>query len=63
MFTIRVVSASPSTSSAMIRSFAPACTTCSRRGRISWMLLIFLSVIRMYGSSRFASIFSMSVDM
>ena len=32
LLTIRVVSASPSTSSAMIRSFAPAFTTCSRIG-------------------------------
>jgi len=62
LFTIRVVRASPSTSSAMIRSFAPTFTICSSNGRISWMLLIFLSVIRIYGSSRFASIFSISVD-
>ena len=42
-----VVSASPSISSAMMTSFLPACTTCSSRGRISWMEEIFLSVIRM----------------
>ena len=46
LFTINVVRASPSTSSATIRSFAPDCTTCSNSGRISWILEIFLSVIR-----------------
>ena len=46
---------------AMIKSFLPDCTSCSNTGRISWMLLIFLSVIRIYGSSRTASIFSVSV--
>ena len=61
LLTIRVVRASPSTSSAMISSLAPIFTICSRIGRISWMLEIFLSVIRMYGSSRFASILSISV--
>ena len=35
LFTIRVVRASPSTSSAMMRSLAPAWTTCSSNGRIS----------------------------
>ena len=45
----------------MIRSFAPVFTICSRSGRISLMLAIFLSVIRIYGSSRVASIFSISV--
>ena len=61
LFTINVVSASPSISSAMIRSLAPDCTICSSSGRISWILEIFLSVIKMYGSSRFASILSISV--
>ena len=61
LLTIRVVSASPSTSSAIIRSLAPDCTICSRIGRISWMFEIFLSVIRIYGSSRLASILSISV--
>ena len=56
-----VVRASPSTSSAMISNLAPLCTICSSNGRISWMLEIFLSVIRMYGLSRFASILSISV--
>ena len=58
---ISVESASPSTSSAMITIFLPAWTTCSRRGRISWIFEIFLSVIKMYGSSRTASILSVSV--
>ena len=43
---IKVVRASPSTSSAMMSSFLPDWTTCSSRGRISWMLEIFLSVMR-----------------
>ena len=33
--------------------------TLGPKGRISWILEIFLSVIRIYGSSRTASIFSM----
>ena len=59
--TIRVDSASPSMSSAMISSFLPALTTCSRIGSSSWMLDSFLSVISTSASSRFASIFSVSV--
>lgn len=35
LFTISVVRASPSTSSAIIKSFAPDCTICSSTGRIS----------------------------
>ena len=61
--TSRVDSASPSTSSAMMNSFWPPLTICSRIGRISWMEEIFLSVIRIYGSSMTASIFSVSVTM
>ena len=45
--TMRVLRASPSTSSAMMNSFLPACTSCSSRGRISLMTEIFLSVMRM----------------
>ena len=63
LLTISVVRASPSTSSAMIRSLAPIFTIFSSTGRRSWMFEIFLSVIRMYGSSRTASIFSISVHM
>ena len=63
LLTTRVARASPSTSSAMISSFRPFCTTCSRRGRISWMLEIFLSVIRMAGLSSTASILSVLVTM
>ena len=61
LLTINVVNASPSTSSAIIRSLAPDWTICSRTGRISWIFEIFLSVIRIYGSSSVASIFSISV--
>ena len=35
LLTISVVSASPSTSSAIISNLAPDCTICSRSGRIS----------------------------
>ncbi len=61
LFTIKVVNASPSTSSAIINNFAPDCTICSKIGKISWILLIFLSVIKMYGFSNNASILSISV--
>ena len=61
--TSRVASASPSTSSAMMTSFLPVLTICSSRGRISWMEEIFLSVMRIYGSSMTASILSVSVTM
>ena len=63
LFSRMVARASPSTSSAMMTSFWPAFTTCSSRGRISWMLEIFLSVISRYASSMTASIFSLSVTM
>jgi len=46
LLTTRVARASPSTSSAMIISLRPAWTIFSRTGRISWILEIFLSVIR-----------------
>ncbi len=61
--TSRVARASPSTSSAMMTIFLPAWTIFSSTGRISWMVEIFLSVIRMYGSSMTASILSVSVTM
>ena len=51
LLTTSVASASPSTSSAMIRSGLPDFATCSSSGRRSRMLLIFLSCSRMYGSS------------
>ncbi len=47
---MRVDSASPSTSSAMMSSFLPL-HHLLEQGRISWMLAIFLSVMRMSGSS------------
>ena len=62
-FTSRVARASPSTSSAMMIIFRPVLTTFSSTGRISWMEEIFLSVMRIYGSSRTASILSVSVTM
>ena len=55
--------ASPSTSSAMIRSGRLVLSTSSRSGKISWIFEIFLSVIKMYGFSRSATIFSLSVTM
>ncbi|CRH73578.1 Uncharacterised protein [Chlamydia trachomatis] len=63
LFTTRVASASPSTSSAINNSGFPCCTTCSSTGRISWIFVIFLSVIKIYGFSRTASILSESVTM
>ena len=63
LFSTSVASASPSTSSAMISSCLPILTTFSSRPMISWMLEIFLSVMRMSGSLSTASIFSMSVHM
>ncbi len=57
LFTTRVASASPSTSSAMMRtSFLPVWSAFSSAGSMSWTDEIFLSVMRMYGSSRAASI-------
>jgi len=61
LFKIKVASASPSTSSAMIISFAPCCTICSKSGSNSCMFEIFFSVIRIYGFSISATIFSISV--
>ena len=56
LFTTSVASASPSTSSAMISIGLPCRTAFSSAGSMSWTLEIFLSVIRMSGSSRTASI-------
>ena len=50
LFSTRVASASPSTSSAMITtSRLPSWTSFSRSGTMSVAAEIFLSVIRMYG--------------
>ena len=43
LFTTRVASASPSTSSAMMSSGLPLCATFSRMGSSSFIALIFLS--------------------
>ena len=61
LLTMMVVSASPSMSSEMMSSFRPFLRTCSKRGRISCTLLIFLSVMRIAGLSSSASIFSVLV--
>ena len=58
LFTTRVASASPSTSSAMISSGLPALATCSSSGSSSRIDEIFLSCSRMYGSSSTAICFS-----
>ncbi len=56
LFKTRRERASPSTSSAIItRSFWPALAHFSRRGRMSVLALIFLSVMRMAGLSKTAS--------
>ena len=55
LFTTRVASASPSTSSEMISSGRPDCMTFSRTGSMSWTELILPWFNRMYGSSRTAS--------
>ena len=49
LLTTRVARASPSMSSAMIRSGRPDLAICSRTGSRSFMLEIFFSWIRMYG--------------
>ena len=49
LFTTRVASASPSTSSAMISSGRPDCTTLSSSGSIGCRPDSFFSWIRMYG--------------
>ena len=61
LFTTSVARASPSTSSAMITSGLLAWTTLSSSGRRSLFAEIFELTIRMYGSSRTASIRSGSV--
>src|SRR6202158_908483 len=61
LLTTSVARASPSMSSAMIKSGLPARATCSSRGSSSFMLEIFFSWIRMYGSCRTHSIRSGSV--
>ncbi len=63
LFTTRVASASPSTSSAMIRKGRRAAATFSSTGMRSAAALIFFSWIRISGSSRTASILSGSVTM
>ena len=64
LFKTRFASASPSTSSAMIKIGLPCCTICSNIGNKScWKFEIFLSVIKMYGFSKSATIFSESVTM
>ena len=59
--TIRVDRASPSHVLRDDQQLASTWTTCSSTGSSSWILEIFLSVIRMRASSRLASIFSVSV--
>ena len=56
LFTTSVARASPSMSSAMISIGRPCWTAFSRPGRRSGTALIFLSVMRMTGFSRTASI-------
>ena len=55
LFTTSVASASPSTSSATMRSGLPERATCSSTGMRSAIAEIFFSVMRMYGSSSTAS--------
>ncbi len=61
LLTMRVARASPSTSSAMMTSGLPPCMTFSRIGSRSLTAEILLFAIRMYGSSKTASIRSASV--
>ena len=61
LLTTRVARASPSTSSAMISSGLPDCMTFSSSGSRSLTLEILELTIRMYGSSRTASMRSVSV--
>ena len=63
LLTTSVARASPSTSSAMIRSGLPDWATCSSSGSMSFMMLSFFSWIRMRQSSRTASMRSGSVTM
>ena len=61
LLTTSVASASPSMSSAMIASGLPVCMTFSSSGSRSLTLEILPFTTRMYGSSRTASIRSVSV--
>ena len=61
LFNINVDNASLSMSSQIITNFPDDCIKFSSNGNISWILLIFLSVINIYGLSTIASIFSVSV--
>ena len=61
LFTINVASASPSMSSAIMRSCLPVWATFSSNGSKSFMLEIFLSWIRMRQSLKTVSILSRSV--
>ena len=61
LFNISVDKASCSISSHIITNFPDDCINVSNNGNISWILLIFLSVIKIYGLSTTASIFSVSV--
>ena len=61
LLSTNVDNASPSISSQIITSFPDCCINDSSNGNISWILLIFLSVIKIYGLSTIASIFSVSV--
>ncbi len=61
LFTTRVARASPSTSSAMMTSDLPDCTTLSSSGSRSLLAEILEFTIKMYGSSRTASSRSGSV--
>ena len=63
LLTTSVARASPSTSSATITIGLPACMTCSSTGSRSRTEPIFWLAMRMYGSSRTASIRSWSVTM
>ena len=57
LLTTNVASASPSTSSAIIKSGLPDLATPSNTGSISFMLVIFLSYKRMNGSSNSVDMF------
>ena len=61
LFKTNVGNASPSTSSAIINNARPCWTICSNNGIISWILETFLSVIKINGLSKWATILSLSV--
>ena len=61
LLTTRVARASPSTSSAMTSRGLPARATCSSRGSMSFITLIFFSWMRTRASSITASMRSASV--